>query len=117
MPRATEAECQEAIIQAARLAGWLVHHTRPATTGGRWSTPLAGDPGLPDLVLCHPRHGLWLIELKRRPNKIEPAQAKWLLTLGRTAHTTGGLVRATAVWVPEEMPALLKALTTGEWPT
>lgn len=110
LPRATEAECQTTIIEAARLVGWLVHHTRPARTGDRWSTPIAGDPGAPDLLLAHPRHGVWFVELKRRPNKVEPAQTRWLLTLGQ--H-----VRAAVVWVPEDMPAFLRALATGEWPT
>lgn len=109
--RPTEADCQATIVEAAQLAGWLCHHSRPAQIRpGIWATPLQGDPGFPDLVLCHPRHGLWLVELKRKPNKVEPAQTRWLLTLGQ--H-----VRAAVVWVPEEMPALLKALTTGEWPT
>jgi hypothetical protein len=110
MPRASEAQCVDTIIEAAQTTGWLAYHCRPAQTkSGRWSTALQGDPGFPDLVLCHPRHGLWFVEAKRRPNKVEPAQTRWLLTLGQ--H-----VRAAVVWVPEEMPALLKALTTGEWP-
>jgi hypothetical protein len=108
--RPSEAECQRTIVEAATATGWLCHHTRAAITGGRWATPLQGHAGFPDLVLAHPRHGVWFVELKRRPNKVEPAQTRWLLTLGQ--H-----VRAAVVWVPEDMPAFLRALASGEWPS
>lgn len=110
LPRASEADCQATIVEAARATGWLVHHARPAQIRpGVWATALQGNAGFPDLVLAHPRHGVWFVELKRKPNKVEPAQTTWLLTLGR--H-----VRAAVVWVPEDMPAFLRALATGEWP-
>lgn len=50
--RATEAQCQATIIDAATRAGWLVHAERPAQSGkGRWMTNIQGHPGWPDLAL------------------------------------------------------------------
>lgn len=105
-PRPTEAQCQAAIVNAARTAGWLVHHTRPALQrSGKWATPLQGHRGFPDLVMCHPhRHELLIVELKRKPNKIEPDQQRWL-----DALDGAGVVAA--VWfVPEEMDDLLATI-------
>jgi len=89
----TEREFQQAVVQLARLMGWRVHHTRPALTQrGRWLTPIQGDAGFPDLVLCRPPR-LILAELKRagasrRPRnaggwrRCKRAQA-WSATCGR----------------------------------
>lgn len=104
-PRPTEAECQTTIIEAARLAGWLVHHARPARSERGWATPIQGHAGFPDLVLVHPLRGLLAIELKRRPNKVTPEQHRWLVAL-RLAG-----VDARVVWVPDEMDALIAELT------
>ena len=61
----TEREFQRAVVELARLMGWRVHHTRPALTrAGEWRTPIQGDAGFPDLVLCRPPR-LILAELKR----------------------------------------------------
>jgi VRR-NUC domain len=108
-PRATEAECQATIIAAARLGGWLVHAERPAQRRSlAWSTPIQGDPGFPDLVAAHPDRGvLAFIELKRRPNKVEPAQARW----HRTLAALGADVRVW--WVPEELDAVCRFLAGG----
>lgn len=103
-PRATEQQCQSTIVQAARLAGWMVHAERPAQRGnGRWMTALQGDPGFPDLVLVR-GETLLFCELKRRPNKVEPAQQKWLDAL----EAAWGEVEV--CWVPEEMDWLLSML-------
>jgi VRR-NUC domain-containing protein len=103
--RPTEAQCQATIVAAAQMFGWLVHAERPAVRqSGRWSTPIQGTPGFPDLVLCHPYHRrLWFIELKRRPNRVEPAQQRWLDTLAIHTDTR-------VVYVPEQMDALLRDL-------
>ncbi len=98
--RASEAECQATIVQAARLSGWLVHAERPAATGRGYRTPIQGTPGFPDLVLVHPRSNVVLfVELKRRPNSVEPAQQTWIDALN-AAH-----VEAHVVWVPEGLDA------------
>lgn len=117
--RATEAECQTAIIQAAKLGGWLVHAERPAMRqSGRWSTPIQGHSGFPDLVLVK---GSWVlvVELKRKPNKIEDSQRRWLDAFAQTS------VIPLVVWVPEQQREFCEALmgdTTGYllehgWPT
>lgn len=74
----TEAELQRAIVDAARLNGWLVHHDRPVTDRrGRTRTAVAGDTGFPDLVLA--RGGVVLfIECKAAHGRYEPGQREWL---------------------------------------
>ena len=103
--RPTEAQCQTTIIAAARLAGWRVHAERPAQMGsGKWSTPIQGDSGFPDLTLS--RGGqLVIVELKRAPNKVEPEQQVWLDQLAKVPG-----VSAFVVWVPEEKDQFIKAL-------
>lgn len=47
---APESAVLDAVLQAAKLGGWLAaHHTD--------SRRMKGYPGLPDLVLAHPRRG------------------------------------------------------------
>lgn len=77
-----ETQFQDAVIQAAQAAGWLVMHTRPAMDSrGHWSTPLQGNPGFPDLVLA--RAGVVLIrELKTTTGELFPAQQRWGAELG-----------------------------------
>jgi len=103
-PRPTEAQCQATIVEAAKLAGWLVHAERPAVRqSGRWSTPVQGHTGFPDLVLAKAGR-LWMVELKRRPNRVEPAQRRWLEALVDCG------VHVRVVWVPEEMDAFVEEL-------
>jgi len=66
-------------------------------------TPIQGDAGFPDLVLVRGLD-LWFVELKRKPNKIEPAQQTWLDLLG-----AAGAV-AHIVYVPEGLDAFLTML-------
>jgi len=77
----TEREFQNAVVKLARVYGFRVMHTRPAMMrSGRWSTPLQGDPGWPDLVLCG-RGRVLFRELKVGRNKLEPDQEAWRDTL------------------------------------
>ena len=73
----SESSFQRRVIALARQHGWMVHHTRPALRGsGRWSTPIQGDAGFPDLVLA--RSGvLWLVELKAAKGRVSEAQQEW----------------------------------------
>lgn len=107
--RATELECEATIIDAAKLFGWRVHGERPAVSRG-WSTPIKGDPGWPDLVLARPGR-LLIVELKRKPNRVEPAQQVWLDLLS----TIPG-VQTQVVWVPEELDALCALLAAANRP-
>jgi hypothetical protein len=78
----SEAELMEAVIRAARLHGWLVHHDRPGLDRrGRWRTAVQGDAGFPDLVLA--RAGVVLVvECKSATGRLDPAQRAWLLATG-----------------------------------
>ena len=100
----TEREFQQAVVQLARLMGWRVHHTRPALTQrGRWLTPIQGDAGFPDLVLCRPPR-LILAELKRVGGKPTPAQRGWLDALHACASVECYL------WTPADWDAVARAL-------
>jgi len=95
-PRASERDCQQTIVDAARLLGYRVLAIRPsADQRGRWKSPIQGDPGYPDLTLVHPRAGVMFVELKRAPNRLEADQVAWRDAM-RAANACWLLV-----WVPE----------------
>lgn len=102
--QATEAQCQSTIIAAACYHGWRVHAERSAQVRpGKHITPIQGHKGFPDLVLVRGRR-LWFVELKRKPNKVEPEQEVWLDAL----NDAGAEVKV--VWVPDEMQAFIDLL-------
>jgi len=99
-----ERDFQQAVIDLARRTGWRVHHTRPALTQrGRWLTPVQGDVGFPDLVLCRPPR-LILAELKRVGGRLTAAQRGWLDALGQCAGVECYL------WRPEDWDAIVTTL-------
>ena len=102
--RPTEAQCQATIVEAARRGGWLVHAELPALArDGSWRTAIQGDVGFPDLVMV--RNGkVLVIELKRRPRKIDVAQLLWL-----RKFTAAG-IDARLVFVPENLDSLVSEL-------
>lgn len=122
MSRATEAQCQQAIVEAAKRGKWLVHAERPAQRqSGKWSTPIQGHAGFPDLVLISPdHHTLLFVELKRKPNKVEPNQWRWLDALSDFARYSGRddlpTLDVRVVWVPEELDEWCQALANGHVP-
>lgn len=96
----TEAQLQAAVIDAAHMFGWLVHHVKPARTpDGKWLTRIQGDAGFPDLVLARAGEVLF-VELKSATGRVRPEQSTWLDHLG-------GLV-----WRPEDWTsgAIVEAL-------
>lgn len=97
--RATEKQCQETIVAWAQWLGYRVLAIRPAFSRGKYSSPIQGDPGYPDLTLVHPRAGVLFVELKRAPNQLEHDQIAW-----RQALTHAGVVWR-LVWVPEQLAA------------
>ena len=108
--RATEVACQQTIVDAAHTLGYRVLAIRPAAggrRGGGWASPIQGDPGYPDLTLVHPVAGVIHAELKRWPNRLEPAQARW----GQALLDAGA--RWQLVWVPEELDAFCQSL--ADW--
>lgn len=103
--RASELECQAAIVEAAQLSGWRVHAERASRRqSGSWATAIQGDAGFPDLLLCRPPRVMF-VELKRRPYRVSPDQHDWLAVLGACPA-----VEARVVWVPEGMDAFIAEL-------
>ena len=90
-----ELACYRAIVEAARLSGWRIHHQRST----RWGTPIMGDVGFPDFVLVHPRGHVLFVEVKsdRRGAKLTPAQEAW----------GDALLRAGARWQVVRVPSAL----------
>jgi hypothetical protein len=66
------------VVEALRLAGWLVYHTHDSRRSA---------PGYPDLTCVRGDRILWL-ELKTETGRLSQAQANWLAALG----TAGGSV-------------------------
>ena len=77
IPRRTEQGYQRAILRLAGLLGWRYCHFRAARTLHGWRTPVEGDAGFPDLVLCRPPR-LILAEIKSARGRYSPAQRAWL---------------------------------------
>ena len=100
----TEREFQRAVVELARLMGWRVQHTRPALTQrGRWLTPIQGDAGFPDLVLCRPPR-LIVAELKRVGGKPTAEQQAWLEALQACAGVECYL------WTPADWDVVARTL-------
>jgi hypothetical protein len=87
---------EQKVANLATMGDWRWCHFRPmAGPDGRWRTPLAGHPGLPDMILVHPRRGLFtMAELKSGTGRPSPEQRGWLDDL----QLTGIDAR---VWRPE----------------
>lgn len=107
----TETDLKGAVLDAAALYGWLVHHDRPARVkdddgGDTYRTAVEGDTGFPDLVLAHPRYGVLFVELKSERGTLSAEQTVWLEAL-----TNGGAhaeVWRPADWVDGRIDRLLK---------
>ena len=97
----TEAQLQQAVIDAAHTFGWVVHHVKPARTpDGKYLTRIAGDAGFPDLVLA--RHGdVLFVELKSKVGRLRPEQEVWIEHLTPYPEY-GALVHEVHVWRPEQ---------------
>lgn len=82
----TEMELQSAVIELAKLTGWMIHHDRPAQRrDGRWYTAIEGDAGFPDLVLVRsPR--IIFAELKAERGSLTEPQRDWLGLLDGVAE-------------------------------
>lgn len=103
--RILEKDFQRTVIDMARVLGWRVHAERAAMRqSGKWSTPIQGDAGFPDLVLAHPQKGVIFAELKSERGHTTEAQDDWLAVL-----RTAGQSRV-YVWKPRDMDAIEKIL-------
>jgi len=101
----TEAQFQSAVVQLARLNGWMVHHTRAAQLRpGIWATPIQGNAGWPDLALCRPQHGDFILaELKKEGGRLSAGQKTWLLCLSQAGVEVH-------VWYPSDMTQIQNRL-------
>lgn len=85
--RIGEAEFLGAILECAKVFGWRVCHFRPAWTAKGYRTPVQGDAGFPDLVLCRGADKrLAFIEVKSDKGKLLPKQKEWLDDLKATGR-------------------------------
>ena len=103
----SEAEFQATVIEMARALGWRVHAERTgASKSGRWSTPVQGNPGWPDLCLVRERVLLFM-ELKRESTRAQltTEQKFWLMHLNMVPGVTAALFR------PSDMPTIRELLT------
>lgn len=76
----SEAGFTRAVIELARLHGWLVMHQRPAMTAKGWRTAIIGDKGFPDLCMVRGNR-LIFAELKSATGRVAKEQAVWLARL------------------------------------
>ena len=99
-----EAALQNAVIELAKLYGWLVHHTRPCQMqSGRWATPIQGHAGFPDLVLVRAPETIF-VELKSAIGKTSDKQDEWIAALqaaGQEVH----------IWRPKDITEIKKRLS------
>jgi hypothetical protein len=116
----SEREFQAAVIQYARLHGWLVAHFHDSRrqVGDR----LVGDAdaaGFPDLVMA--RNGFLIFaELKTERGRVSRAQRQWLdaLSLGtwwlqqRPDKPAAGL--RVCLWRPSDWPEIERELSAKE---
>ena len=113
-PRITEKEFQRQVVQLAKLTGWMVHAERPAVNRrGRWSTPIQGDPGFPDLVLVRGWRILF-VELKVLPNELTKAQDRWIDALKNGSERAGDVV-GVCVWTPDDWAWIERTLARHDW--
>jgi hypothetical protein len=70
---------------------------------GRWATPIQGHAGFPDLLLAR-RDVVRVVELKRKPNRVEPEQHAWIDALRAAGITTE------ICWCPEGMDDFIRTL-------
>lgn len=89
----TERELQDAIIELARIRGWLVYHPFDSRKS---------EPGFPDLTMVRGDR-LVFAELKSAKGRVSPAQRVWLERLEQTPAEVH-------VWYPHDWPAAVAAV-------
>ncbi len=98
----SERDLQNAIVDAARLYGYMVFHTRPAISAKGWRTPVQYDgKGFVDLVLVGADR-IVFAEIKAAKGKLSREQEHWLEGLAKVAAVTD-TVRV-CVWTPADWP-------------
>lgn len=103
----TEAQFTETVVQIAKLHGWHVTHFRPGWSRGRWSTPLSGDPGFPDLCLARKGRVIFA-ELKSMTGKTSRAQDAWHAAIQGEPGGEQGL--PVYLWRPSDLEQIKEVL-------
>ena len=99
----TEAEFQKNVVALAKMTGWLVMHTRPALNrSGKWSTPIQGHRGFPDLCMARDDATIFC-ELKAEKGRLSEEQKLWLATLEKSGQEG-------YVWRPSQMQEIADRL-------
>jgi len=102
--RMSEAEFQQRVTDLCDTLGLTWAHFRPAVEkSGKWSTPMSGRKGFPDLVIAGPG-GVLFVELKTDTGRLSHDQQHWLDEL----HDGGSECH---VWRPRKWPMIQKRLT------
>lgn len=79
----SEEDFQTWVIDTLHTAGFLVYHPRPGQSRtGRYSTPLQGDEGFPDIVAAKAGRVIFA-ELKSERGQIRGTQSAWLAALSQ----------------------------------
>lgn len=103
--QATEKQFQAALLEYARIRGWLCYHTYDSRRSAA---------GFPDLVLV--RGGdIIFAELKSKGGKVSPAQKHWLDTLAEAAFLINRVKDQSpgvevVVWRPNNWPDIEETL-------
>lgn len=99
----------DAVIDLAKMSGWLVHHDR-----GRMKAHIQGHAGFPDLVLVHPyrdafsrpfRGRVIFAELKMPAKNLEEHQHEWIRALCMAQPLD------VEVWRPDDWDKIVETLT------
>jgi len=93
----TEAELQEAVVEAATRFGWLCYHDYDSRRN---------QPGFPDLVLVRPPNVMF-IECKTARGRVRPGQQVWLDALKDCDTVMSGVVR------PGDLDRIIATLQGG----
>jgi hypothetical protein len=93
----TEKALLGALVDAARLSGWLTYHTHDSRRSAR---------GFPDLILLRPPR-LLVIEAKREGARPTLEQAAWLSAFAALA---GGAEVETHIWRPSDIDRALRVI-------
>lgn len=112
VPPESEDAFQRWVIETAHLYKWLVHHARPAPVRTeddgegeqrrRYVTPIQGDAGAPDLLLCKAGRLPLLAELKRDDADLRANQRPWQAAIPPEQYR---------LWRPRDRAAIVAELS------
>ncbi len=107
----TERELETGVLQVAAVLGYRAHAERPAWSSKGYRTPIRGNKGWPDLVICG--HGRFLVrELKVGKNLLSGEQVASLEELRAAGADVG--VWTDGMWLSGEIEAELRRGTRHE---